>query len=271
MSRTALGVGILRASHRLVDAEPWIVDDPPSEALFGDLVRALLASDLEWHRDDERDALRGHVLVRGVFAEARLERAIARGVRQYAILGAGFDTFAYRQPRWMRDVRVFEVDAPQTQRDKRERLARAGIVEPANLTFVPVDFERTSLAECLSDAGFDRDAPAFFSWLGVTMYLTRAAIDGVFRFVVSLPQETEIAFTFMESSERDASTLARRVAATGEPFVTRFEAAGIEPMLRSFGFRDVTVVSLVATRALLGERNDRLCVPSRRSLASAIV
>lgn len=139
-------------------------------------------------------ALRGHVLVRSAFAEERLYAAIARGVRQVVILGAGYDTFAYRQPASFEDVRIFEVDAPPTQAHKREMLARGGVPVPANVRFAPIDFERSSLGDGLRAAGLDAAQPAIFTWLGVMV--TRDAAEGVLRFVGSLPHGSEIVFTF---------------------------------------------------------------------------
>jgi methyltransferase (TIGR00027 family) len=268
-SKTALGVGTLRAMHRIADAEPWVVDDPVSLALFGDAACATLKREPAWTTDAAKLALRGHVLVRSAFAEERLRAAVARGVRQCVVLGAGYDTFAYRQPDWMAGVRLIEVDAPPTQSDKRARLRRANIAVPANVAFAPVDFERTSLADGLAAAGFDARAPAFFSWLGVTMYLTRAAVEAVFRFVAGLSTGSEIAFTF--SAPGGSAGLERRVAEVGEPLVTRIAPAEIGPLLRGFGFSIVTVLSAADSRRYLGERTDTLRVPRAESIAAAIV
>ncbi len=136
-SKTAIGVGLLRALHRLLDREPWVVDDAISQQLFGDAATQLLRRDPSWGTSPTRVGLRGHILVRSAFAEERLRDAVGRGVQQFVSLGAGYDTFAFRQAAWMHGVRVFEVDAPQTQADKRLRLAeRAGVAIPENVTFV---------------------------------------------------------------------------------------------------------------------------------------
>lgn len=260
---------MLRAMHRLVDAEPWVIDDTASVALFGDAVRAKLATDPSWSADEWRTVLRGHVLARSAFAEERLRAAVERGARQCVLLGAGFDTFAYRQPAWMDGVRVFEVDAPATQQAKRERLRCAGIVEPDNVVFAAIDFERCSLPHGLQAAGFDATAQTFFSWLGVMVYLRREAVDAVFRYVASLPSGSEITFTFTQSGGNEV--LAQSVAEVGEPLRTRIDAAEVEPMLRRFGFRDVKVLSLDEAQAFLGVRNDALRLPLRESMATAVV
>ncbi len=154
----------------------------------------------------------------------------------------GYDTFAYRQPDWTDGVRVVEVDAPATQADKRERLREAGVAVPDNVAYAAIDFETTSLGDGLLAAGVDPSAPAFFSWLGVMMYLTRQANDAVLRDVASRPRESEIAFTFARPRPADEDALAERVAELGEPFRTRIAPSDLHAALRALGFRDVTIV-----------------------------
>jgi methyltransferase (TIGR00027 family) len=271
VSKTALGVGVLRALHPIVDSEPWVIDDPISTALFGDAARARLNRDFSAGLGDARaNALRGHVLVRSAFAEDRLRQAVARGVRQCVVLGAGFDTFAYRQPAWMHGVRLFEVDAPPTQAEKRARLAAAGIAEPPNVVYAAIDFERTPLADGLRDAGLEPGAPAFFSWLGVMVYLTRDAVDAVFRTVAAMPPGTEIAFTFTQGNDA-FDGLAKRVAELGEPLRTTIDVASLEALLRGHGFREHTILSPAEAAHYLGQRTDTLRLPPRESIAAAIV
>jgi len=112
------------------------------------------------------------------------------------ILGAGLDSFGYRSDLAGR-VRVFEVDHPATQRWKRQVLAAARIPVPAGLTFVPVDFESDALAERLAQGGFDPSRPALVSWLGVTMYLTRAAIGQTLAVIGRLAPGTEVVADYM--------------------------------------------------------------------------
>ena len=103
------------------------------------------------------------VCVRARFPEDIVEDSVARGVRQYVILGAGLDSFAYRRRDLLDTLRVYEVDHPETQDWKRERLAELNVNVPAQLVFAPVDFERQTLAEGLDAAGFNVGAPAIFS------------------------------------------------------------------------------------------------------------
>ena len=140
-------------------------------------------------------------------------------------------------------VRVFEVDYPATQAWKQRRLADAGFEPPASLTFAPVDFERQTLAQGLAAAGFDAAAPAFFSWLGVVVYLTREAIMQTLGFIAAVPGgevvfdygEPLSAFAKGEARARQVAR-ARRVAAMGEPWITRFASAELAAALRDLGF-----------------------------------
>jgi hypothetical protein len=113
--------------------------------------------------------LRASIALRSRYAEDALGEAVARGVRQYVLLGAGLDTFAYRNPYAGEGLRVFEVDHPATQQWKRDRLRQVGIPLPDSPTFVAIDFERETIDAALARAGFDRRQPAFLSWLGVTV------------------------------------------------------------------------------------------------------
>jgi methyltransferase (TIGR00027 family) len=161
------------------------------------------------------------------------------------VLGAGLDTFAHRNPFAEQGLRVFEVDYPATQAWKRGRLADAGLVLPASLTFAPVDFERQTLGDGLAAAGFDATAPAFFSWLGVVVYLTRAAVMETLGFVAGVPGG-EVAFDYGEPfSAFEGPALARqldrarRAADLGEPWITRFAPAELATALRGLGFDEL--------------------------------
>ena len=260
---------MMRALHRVIDLPPWVVDDAVSETLFGEVVREHLREDPGWFGDASRTSVRGHVLVRTAFAEERLREAVLRGARQCVVLGAGYDTFAYRQPSWMRGVRVFEVDTPQTQARKLERLGRAGIFAPDNVVYAAIDFERTSLAEGLQQAGQDTTAITFFSALGVIMYLTNDAVEAIFRYVAAFPPGSDIAFTF--STPDGDPAVAQRVAAAGEPILTRFGGPELEQMLHALGFRIVKCLTSDEANAYLGTRRDSLNTPRSQGIAAAIV
>ena len=153
-----------RAAHQLFD-HPLVHDDPLALRMVAEADVAALRADPNAAADSR--ALRAFLAVRSRVAEDALADAVARGVRRYVLLGAGLDTFAYRNPH--PDVRVFEVDHPDTQAMKRRRLADAGVAVPDGVTYVAIDFATDALGPTLRTAGLD--APAFFAWLGVTPYL----------------------------------------------------------------------------------------------------
>ncbi len=245
-SRTALRVATLRAAHQLLD-EPVVLEDPIALPILGATAEAELRNDPFQHNDPISRGLRAALVVRSRFAEDEVARAVAAGVAQYVILGAGLDTFAYRNT-FGSALQVFEVDHPATQQWKRQLLQGAGITLPGNLTFAPVDFEHGTLPQGLADAGFRSDRPACFSWLGVTMYLTDAAIMDTLGVVARLPKGSSITFDFRVASsllnpiERVISDLiAQRAAAIGEPWLSAFEPAALREKVRAVGFGDVAI------------------------------
>ncbi len=242
-SRTALSAAKHRAVHQLVDF-PKVFDDPLALKIICENAKKKIWVDL--CQLQKKRSLRAFIALRSRYAEDELARAIQRGVRQYVVLGAGLDTFGYRNPFPGSRLRVFEVDHPATQTWKRVRLREAGIAIPDSLTFAPVDFEQQTLADGLNRAGFRADEPAFFSMLGVVVYLTKTAVMETFKFVASLPAGSEIVFdngilsSMMTERQRSAREyLARRVAAIGEPWITYFDPASLERDLRAMGFKQV--------------------------------
>jgi methyltransferase (TIGR00027 family) len=242
-SLTALSVAASRAYHQLYDGTPKILDDPIAPKLVDEaLVTRLSGAARPWATQ-----LRLHVVVRSRYAEDRLALAVERGVRQCVILGAGYDTFAYRQPPWARELAIFEVDHPASQREKRSRLDAAGVALPGNVRFAPIDFERTSLAEGLRSGGLDETRPAFFSWLGVMMYLEPDAVDAVFSYVASRPPSSEIAFSFARPPrlfDVGQGPVAAAAFAAGEPWKTRFTPRRLAAKLRALGFAQVELLGV---------------------------
>ena len=274
-SRTARGVALLRAAHQLLDAEPRILDDPVIVRLIGATGEAEIESAASRLRDPGSRALRAHVVLRSRYAEDRLSEAAARGVGQYVVLGAGLDTFAYRQPAWARALRIVEVDQPATQSEKRDLLAAAGVAIPGNVTLAAVDFERESLLDALERHGVRLGDRGFFSWLGVTMYLRESAVDEVLRTVAGYAAGTEIVFTFAQPRNEDPRadgrpTLAELAARAGEPWLSYFEPDGLEEKLRSFGFSQVEFLTPGdAAARYFSNRTDGLAPPRRTTIVSA--
>jgi methyltransferase (TIGR00027 family) len=236
-SKTALRVAIRRAAHQLADPPP-VLDDPVTLRLIG----PGFARDLDRAMEKVARDFRAFMAARSRYAEDQLGEAVANGVDQYVILGAGLDTFAYRNP--FPSLRVYEVDFPATQEWKRGLLREAGIDPPPSLRFVPLDFEHKALAAGLAEAGFDILKPAFFGWLGVVPYLTLDAFRATLTDVAGLPEGTTITFDFVLppetlSPKRRAvfDRLAGRVSAAGEPFQLFFTEAQLGVELAELGFR----------------------------------
>lgn len=235
-SRTAFRVAMRRAAHQVLD-RPCVLLDPIAVPLLG----PHFALDRAREMHPIARAFRAFMAMRSRYAEDRLAEAAAGGVTQYIVLGAGLDTFAYRNP--LPQVRVFEVDFPATQQWKRGLLAEARIAEPANLTFVPLDFEHKTLAAGLADAGFDAGRPAFFGWLGVVPYLTLDAFRSTLQTIARLPAGTSVCFDYALSPKSLSplrrlafEALAARVAGAGEPFRLFFTPQELESELRGAGF-----------------------------------
>ena len=240
-SRTAVAAAMYRAAHQVLD-RGRIFADPLALRILGVDVEAMARNAKE--HPTER-GLRLFIAARTRFAEDALATAVAHGVRQLVVLGAGLDTLAYRTALGDR-LRIFEVDHPATQAWKRERLAATAIPLPSALTFAPVDFERETLADGLMGAGFDPARRTFFTWLGVTPYLTEEAVFSTLRFVASLPGGAHVVFDYsnppasISGKARAAhETLAARAAAVGEAFKSYFETDSLGAELTRLGFVEV--------------------------------
>jgi len=240
-SRTALGAAGLRAAHQVLDHAAIFID-PLALRILGADGDAMVR---DAANDASRQRLRWFIAVRSRIAEDAFALAYQHGVRQLVILGAGLDTYAYRTP--PSQLRIFEVDHPATQAWKRERLAEASIAIPPALSFVPVDFERETLADGLSAAAFDPTQPTFFTWLGVVPYLTETAVFATLGFIAGLPGGAQVVFDYvnpaasMATRERRAAhqALAERVAALGETLQCHFDSDALDAQLKTLGFREI--------------------------------
>lgn len=242
-SRMAERLTIGRAVNQYLDPGPVILPDPFAQRLIGAEGEQWIQKNLGWLRQAGMRRTRQLVALRSRFAEDELMRAIDAGTRQYVILGAGGDTFAYRRPDLADSLSVYEVDHPATQRWKRARLAAADIAAPANVRFVSLDFNERTLAEGLQAAGFDRTAPAFFSWLGVSYYLPHESVADTLRFAGSQRASRQIVFDYaldsasLPEAYRDIVERVRGyTAAAGVPWTTFFSPEQLRADLRAAGF-----------------------------------
>ena len=242
-SLTAKKVAMMRAAHQLLDS-PKVFKDPIAVDLIGPQDVSEIHSEKRKFKTRLHSYLRAIVVARSKFVEDELSFAIKRGVRQYVILGAGLDTFAYRNPYSNDGLKVFEVDHPATQESKRQQLYAAKIPIPSNLILAPIDFENQMLADQLHKVGFKTDEPSFFSWLGVTMYLNRETMMATMNYISSsTPSGSEIIFdyTIPPSSQNFLRRfvfrlIARKVAAAGEPWRSFFDPNSLIGDLKAIGF-----------------------------------
>jgi methyltransferase (TIGR00027 family) len=290
-SETAIISAVMRSAHPLLDEAPWIfVDD--MGASFGGLkdqaaLRAWLSS-----YEEQLIAISGPALAKvfmrtgrlcGAFrarvAEDVLAEAMRRGVSQYVLLGAGFDSFAYCRHDPTSGLRVYEVDHPATQREKIARLRQLGASIPASTTFVTMDFLKDELLDTLCKHGFQREQPAVFCWLGVTWYLSDESIDRVLRDVASAAPGSELVVDyiltdrFLDDEQRDLlRTLERMASSFGEPGGNCFDPARMAERLKAHNFSVLMDIGAEAGNArYLGGRSDGLRIPEFLHVTSARV
>lgn len=243
-SKTAEWVARHRAVHQLREHSRLVLKDPFAVRILSEEQRANLLLSADIHQEPYDQDMRAFMVARSRYAEDVLARAVAAGVRQYVLLGAGLDTFAYRNP--FADVRVFEVDHPATQEWKRERLSSTSIPIPEHLTFAPVDFESQTLEEGLRAVRFQWDQPALFCWMGVTYYLTLEAFQKTLAFMAARPPGSGLVLDYMLARERMNELERRildgtseRVASMGEPFTISFTPEQLAAHLTGAGFTDL--------------------------------
>jgi methyltransferase (TIGR00027 family) len=263
-SKTAMGTAFMRAYHHAHDRPPIFDDflahrlltpeelqaaeerhlkafqifDPDKAAAGLDRAGALAY----WMQNSGAPAI---VFSRARYSEEILETAVGQGVRQYVILGAGMDTFAWRRPDLLAQLQVFEVDHPATQAHKRQRLREVGLKPSPRQHFIPVDFSRENLGSALKRSSYDPEAPTFFSWLGVTYYLTREAVLATWRAVTEVsPAGSALVFDYLDNEAFIPELVSRRVQVmielvkrVGEPMITGLAPGELAADLARQGLR----------------------------------
>jgi methyltransferase (TIGR00027 family) len=259
-SRTALATSLMRAAHSRLDPSP-LIDDPWGDRLVSkserDRIHARLLDRMD--ADARAEALREPgslldnyflsntsypgVVMRSRYAEDALKSAMERGTRQYVLIGAGFDSFALRRPAFSEGLEIFEIDHPATQSLKIERIRECGVGLPPSVHFIAADLARETLASALARSSFRGSEPAFFSWLGVTVYLTREANMATLRAIATCSASgSEVVFSYVDQIEfaeggRRAPDHpnALAVARLGEPYVSGFDPGEIANDLKQAG------------------------------------
>ena len=259
-SITALMSSFGRAFHAENEKHPVFADHLAKELMTADEYAAVqgyilggaqfFEPEIDPAKQEPKELLRRLVnvhiapspLCRAAYTEQALKTAVLTGTEQYVILGAGLDTFAFREKEFLTKHRVFEVDHPLTQVDKKERISRAGWTVSDNLTFIPVDFTKDSLAERLPNAGFDPSVKSFFSWLGVTYYLSAEAIDAMLSSLSELCADgSSLVFdypdeNFFDAPEKRVQNTIMMAKAGGEPMRSAFSYSELEKLLEKHGF-----------------------------------
>ena len=258
-SRTALVTALMRSLHARADPHPILVDEW-GDKLVPNSVRDRIAERAvqetgvahaskaqavdAWLRSNPAYA---RVIARSRYTEDSLAAAIAAGTRQYVLIGAGLDSYALRVPANAQDVWIFEIDHPATQAYKLERIAQCGLELPRRAQFLTADLGVETVDQVLLRSSFDRKQPAFFSWLGVTMYLTReanlACLGSIAR---AAAPGSELVFTYIDQaafavdSRESGGVFAQvqcGVASVGEPFLSGFDPSALADELLGLGLQ----------------------------------
>ncbi len=250
-SSTAEATAAVRAWHRM-HHEPLILDDPYALEFTSRLWRLICRNRLlTWLIFEcalgKLQPIAAEIICRARYTEDKLEAAIDNGMRQYVLLGAGFDSYALRHAATAKRLRIFELDHPLSQQVKKERIYKHHDRLPSLLEFVPVDFEKQTLAEVLDGSGYDRQEPAFFSWLGVAQYLPSTAVQNTLEALAAYAASgSELVFDYLlpasELSASDQSILEKLQRFTerrGEPLASYFTPAELAIMANQCGFEVV--------------------------------
>lgn len=256
---------MMRAQHYLHDEHPLILEDPFA-------LRLLSPQLAEYARETRLQGPIGLrvgalILGRSRYAEDCFEIALNGGVRQYVSLGAGLDTYPLRRPDLVTLVRIYEIDQPATQQWKKQLLESSGCGIPDNLEFVPANLEEETVLQALARSSFSSTEPAFFSWLGTTMYLTREAVFRTLEsFMDSLAPGSEIVFDyrvpieFVSPEDVDSVQVGWKASEImGEPQYAWLNPLTLPDEMREVGFEVVeTLTPQQMAERYFSQRNDAL-------------
>jgi methyltransferase (TIGR00027 family) len=267
-----------RAAHQLLD-RPRILEDLVAVGLIPEATEDAVLGGVDEHRQPLSTLLRALFAFRSRFAEDRLAEAASRGVRQYVVVGAGLDTFAWRQPLFAHNMRIFYVDHPGSLAWSTAQFCRRGLATPQNVSFVATDLEAQELAVGLAKHGFECEAGTFLSVLGVTQYLGCDALQALLRFTASLGAQSEIVLSFVPpddelKGEELTAMIQRRETHrnNGEPWITRLRPAEAFGLLTHLGFGEVFhLTPKRAQQRYFAGREDRLRAPHCEQLIAATI
>jgi methyltransferase (TIGR00027 family) len=247
---TAEGTAAIRAMHLLYD-QPVVFNDPYALQLTSPALRRICQSRFfQWilRRKSISETYRpisAQILARARYVEEKLEQAVSKGISQYVIIGAGFDSFCLRRPSFSADLRIYEIDHPVTQQIKRERLMEILGSAPKGVEFLSIDLEKKTIADALSDASFLKGEKAFFSWIGVIPYLSEDVVFAVLRDLASFAEhESEVVFDYLIPTSKmpleDRRALGRgmrMIERWGEPVKSYFDPDAFPGEVTLLGYR----------------------------------
>lgn len=245
---TAEGAAFCRAAEQYLPENERLFNDPLAYDLLSGLYQWMLRSlRMRQYVIDQTNAvvkgLYGEQICRTRYIDEAVTAALAKGIRQVVILGAGVDTRAYRLP-GMAQAQIFELDMARVQKVKQARVVKHFGSVPANVHFVPIDFDEQDLDEAMKGSGFDPSQAVVFVWEAVTQYLTAAAVAQTLRFIGKCAGDSQVVFTYVlrwiiEHPERDREAMALMKLSKMKmaPFIFGLEPAEISTFLQGFHLR----------------------------------
>lgn len=269
---SAVRTALWRALHVQLDDAPYLLRD--------EIGLALAAPAEGWQKRRDMDPIGTAPYRIGLVARTRFveDLLVEEGIGQFVLLGAGLDTFAQRHPELADRVDVYEIDQPDAQAWKRDRLKELGYGVPDNLHLIPVDFEQTGdWWQALLDAGFDPAATTLVSSSGVSMYITEQATSATLRQLAHMAPGSILAMTFMlpfdmvDKAERGGlQGAARGARASGTPWISFYTPDEIVALARDAGFADVRhITTAELAESYLTDRTDNLRASSGEGILLA--
>jgi methyltransferase (TIGR00027 family) len=278
-SRTIVRPALLRAAHQLLDDDPKVLVDPVAVGFVPELSKDAILAQAEALRAPRALLLRSLMVMRSRCAEDRFEQSLQRDIRQIVLLGAGLDTYAWRQPAAARQATLFFVDHPATLAATRAALAAQGRAAPRNLRFVPCNLDAQDLEGALGNHGFDAHQPAIVSALGLFQYLRADTVDAVLATIACWAPGSEIVFTrVLPPEELGGDDLAESCASAGasarmdEPWLTVLPSEAWATRLAALGLLAVNPCAVLEEqRRLFATRRDGLRAPQFEQMLIAMV
>jgi methyltransferase (TIGR00027 family) len=277
-SRTLLRPALHKAAHQLLD-DPCIFQDPLAVGLFPECsAEAILAQQADL-RSPEACLLRSVFVFRSRFAEDSLAEAVNTGVGQFVILGAGLETFPWRQPLWAQSLKIFVSDHPASAVMVRDILKKRNLILPSNVNIADSDLEQRDVLNDLAKVGFNANRATFVAMLGLSQYLTPGTMEHLLRSIASLPRGSRLILSFappqsslVGEDSLEAGRAVARSEALGEPWLFRPEPRELHDMLNTCGFSTIRYLAPeIVQQDFFGNRNDGLRAAHLEQLMDATV